>query len=117
MSKPTPGPWKISHGGFGTDDGFSIASNSIEAKNVKQVAECWPCAIVNDDHRRELAANARLIAAAPQLLAALKAVEWEGWAPREDDYCCPSCRNPKYTKHHPNCQLHAAIRAAEGTEL
>jgi hypothetical protein len=72
MSKFTPGPWKISHGCMPGDSGFSIACNNALTKNVKIVAECWPCTIVSEDHRRELFANAALIAAAPDLLAACK---------------------------------------------
>lgn len=71
-AKHTPGPWKMSHGGLPGDSGFSIASDSAEADNVKITAECWPCTIVSEDHRQELFANGRLIAAAPELLEALR---------------------------------------------
>jgi hypothetical protein len=70
MSKHTPGPWGLSHGGFKDSDGFSIATKNDTANNVKIVCECWPCSIVDQSHRDELAANARLIASAPDLLAA-----------------------------------------------
>lgn len=72
--KHTPPPWKINHGGFRTDDGFSIATDNAAAERVKVVAECWPCSIVDQDHRDELLANARLIAAAPELLQACRAL-------------------------------------------
>lgn len=65
----TPGPWKITHGGFSTDDGFSIGSNNAAALRVKVVCECWPCTIVDQQHREELLVNANLLAAAPELLA------------------------------------------------
>lgn len=71
-AKHTPGPWKMSHGGLPGDSGFSIASDNAEADNVKITAECWPCTIVSEDHRQELFANGRLIAAAPELLEALR---------------------------------------------
>lgn len=71
MSGYTPGPWKLSHGGLPGDAGFSIASNNALAENVKITAECWPCTIVSEEHRQELFANARLIAAAPEMLEAL----------------------------------------------
>jgi hypothetical protein len=71
-AKHTPGPWKLSHGGLPGDSGFSIVSNNAEAENVKVAAECWPCTIVSEDHRQELFANARLIAAAPELLESLR---------------------------------------------
>ena len=67
----TPGPWKIIHGGFRNDDGFSIGSDNAAASRVKVTCECWPCTIVDQEHRDELRANARLIAAAPNLIRAL----------------------------------------------
>lgn len=73
-SKHTPGPWNIFHGGLKGDDGFSVGSDNIQAERVKVVAECWPCTIVDNQHRDELRANARLIAAAPELLEALQAI-------------------------------------------
>lgn len=72
-SEHTPGPWGLSHGGFKDSDGFSIATKNAAAKNVMIVCECWPCSIVDQSHRDELSANARLIAAAPDLLAACEA--------------------------------------------
>lgn len=68
----TPGPWKIVYGGFRHDDGFAIGSDSAAASRVKVVAECWPCTIVDQGHRDELLANAKLIAAAPCLLESLR---------------------------------------------
>lgn len=67
--KGTQGPWKVIHGGFRTDDGFSIGSDNASASRVKVTCECWPCTIIDQEHRDELLANARLIAAAPDLLA------------------------------------------------
>ena len=71
MQEHTPGPWKIGHGCLPGDSGFSIVSDNVRAANVKVVAECWPCTIVSEEHRQEVFANARLIAAAPDLLKAL----------------------------------------------
>jgi len=71
MAKHTPGPWAISHGCLPGDSGFSIGSDNAASKNVKITAECWPCTITSEDHRQELFANAKLIAAAPCLLEAL----------------------------------------------
>lgn len=64
----TPGPWKISHGCLPGDRGFSVCSNNAKAERVKMVAECWPPLVLDEDHAEELFANARLIAAAPDLL-------------------------------------------------
>jgi hypothetical protein len=68
----TPGPWKISHGGTIEDDGFSIVTDNAAARHIKVITESWPYSIVDRQHREELSANARLIAAAPELLAALE---------------------------------------------
>ena len=70
----TPGPWRIIFGGFESDDGFGIGTDNAAASRVKVTAECWPCTIIDQQHRAELSANARLIAAAPDLLAALVGV-------------------------------------------
>ena len=77
----TRGPWKIGHGCLPGDAGFSVISNNSKANYVKCVAESWPCTIVNEDHRIELFANARLIAAAPDLLTTLiEAIERSGFS-------------------------------------
>ena len=66
MSKHTPGPWFITNPhSMGT---FYIESR-IRPGILQEVASCGPTE--NNDHRE---ANARLIAAAPDLLAALQAV-------------------------------------------
>lgn len=66
MSKHTPGPWEIRMGGFSdSDEGFSIASRFDPSFGI--VAECWPCT-TSTGTRKAIRANARLIAAAPELL-------------------------------------------------
>lgn len=66
-TKHTPGPWARDTGsGFGCD---------VRAENGRKVAATW--GINNGDpnrpaYRAECDANARLIAAAPELLAALE---------------------------------------------
>lgn len=78
-TRHTPGPWKIQCGGFQQDDGFGISTDNAASKRVSLVAECWPCLILDESHREELLANARLIAAAPELLEACRlAVECIG---------------------------------------
>lgn len=70
MSKHTPGPWEVRYGCVSdADEGFGIGSKVDPAFGT--VAECWPCTTTL--HKRQtLAANARLIAAAPDLLAELR---------------------------------------------
>ena len=87
-SKHTPGPWTIDD--YGT----------IEAKHLGRVGFLTHASPADTD----------LIAAAPDMYAALKAVEWAG--PR---FCCPECLSPKVAdKHEPKCRLANAIAKAEG---
>jgi|SRR5687767_3304088 len=100
----TPGPWEINE-----DDGMAIAKVS----HFAITAPCTPD-VGSGLSREENAANALLIAAAPDLLAALKAV-----ANTDDD--CPMCnrgrlRNLQKT-HWPECpfgRAQAVIAKAEG---
>ena len=100
----TPGPWELND-----FDGIPIAKVSLYVIT----APCTPN-VGSGLSRDENAANARLIAAAPDLLAALKAVSETG-----DD--CPMCdrgrlRNPAKT-HWPECPFGRAqvvIAKAEG---
>ena len=100
---PTPGPWAINEG-----DGMAIAK-------VSHFAITAPCtAAIGSLSSDENLANARLVAASPDLLAALKAVTETG-----DD--CPMCdrgrlRNPEKT-HWPECpfgRAQALIATVEG---
>lgn len=74
MNKHTPGPWKVSN----------YRPYDIIARDPKESTyECGdnrydPIATVYRNHTQEFLANARLIAAAPELLEALKGVlEWD----------------------------------------
>ncbi len=74
-SKHTPGPWEVSHGGHGSPHGFVIDEyyvlNRTVADDVAIAAD-----IVDPATQMPSEANARLIAAAPELLEALlEAVE------------------------------------------
>ena len=71
MNKPTPGPWRaVTRGPF-----IATAENKVIARTVNATADpalnCQ-CATVAD---LEQCANAELIAAAPELLAALELVK------------------------------------------
>ncbi len=69
--KGTPGPYKVIYGGYVSDDGFAIGSDNAAASRVKLICECWPPTIIDDEHRRELAANARLLASSFEMLELL----------------------------------------------
>ena len=67
----------------------------------------------NEKWDRRTAARAdrdRKLAAHDQLVAALRAVEWQA-----QGASCPSCRKPRdYMPHAADCQLAQALAAAEG---
>lgn len=98
----TPGPWKIIYGGFRHDDGFAIGTDNAAASRVKVVAECWPCVIIDQEHRDELLANAKLIAAAPAALALLKGLRQNCDPTRcsmDRDVCnCDMCAIDRFLK-------------------
>jgi hypothetical protein len=66
----TPEPWTV----FQRNDvqGFAILAKRDGRTRV--IAEHWPCTYVNQGRSIELAANARLIAAAPELLEACQEI-------------------------------------------
>lgn len=81
MSKHTPGPWEVSHGGHGSPHGFVIDEyyvlNRTVADDVAIAAD-----IVDPATQMPSEANARLIAAAPDLLEACQM--FAEWLRRED---------------------------------
>lgn len=99
MSKTTytPGPWHFDERQAGTGDTGSVEALTPDGKMVTREI----CTVLfDDDDPSEDAANARLIAAAPALLAACKAVaEWFGASSPEDEAVLK--------------QVHAAIDQAE----
>ena len=69
-SKHTPGPWRLSP----ADDTVVIDATGSEVAAIDgdyNQPEAWPL----------MEANARLIAAAPDMLAALEAIMGERWSP------------------------------------
>lgn len=70
MSKHTPGPWETQPLNKTEEAVFIIGSN---LGGLVGAAHPWPTEIDNEDYSR-VEANARLMAAAPELLAALQLV-------------------------------------------
>ena len=94
MSKHTPGPWRASELGVLSD-------------KLTSYGNWYVCSLIDPDNE-EHKANARLIAAAPELLAACKkALEairwWEGEHP-----CCNGSTGEQ------EAAIRAAIAKAEG---
>jgi hypothetical protein len=69
----TPGPWEVIKHGRGPLDSITIRRDYTSGEYVAQIVP------TNSDEPLTVAANARLIAAAPELLEACKLVikEWE----------------------------------------
>ena len=64
----TPGPWEVNR--YSNYEGYSI---SAEKRGC--LAERWYPAELDEQENAEMAANARLIAAAPEMLEALKGAQ------------------------------------------
>ena len=103
----TPGPWK-SH----CLDSISLFPQHVVAENGAIVARCIPTSgqVVWNVSNQEAEANARLIAAAPELLEALEQTieSLAYWFPRWGD---PKGANSQMMK-----QAHAAIAKAKGAQ-
>lgn len=101
----SPGPWTVKlHACFG-DDGQPIVGMWVEAGEYRSVANVMP--------HREGASNAHLIAAAPDLLAALKAaLPWIAIAMVARD---PETTHPQAIANHAEdlALVQAAIAKAE----
>jgi hypothetical protein len=104
--KHTPGPWAVRHDfkdACGTS-GIGVAAASIGAGAG---AVAWPCGV----DEIQVAANARLIAVAPELLAALQdLVLHDGYETEYDGriyMICPSCSKQDGT-HGDRCGFVAA---------
>lgn len=125
VADPTPGPWKLSalkNCSNGYPDSLAVVPETTGERRGPAICLLSPLDSVtmNDE------ANARLIAAAPELLNILKDVEWQGL---EDDPdgghygACPACGGgdpddsntpEEYAGHTEDCTLAAAIAKAEG---
>jgi len=67
QDKHTPGPWRITHNGSYSPPRFEISGRAGDGREYGFAeVSAWPL------HAGEAEANARLIAAAPEMLEALK---------------------------------------------
>lgn len=103
----TPGPWFV----FG--NGHCVGGPRTDAHphepTTAGIAMCSMAARNEEENR----ANAQLISAAPDLLAALKEAEWRG-SDFAEMPACPLCYAREGTDHATDCKLAAAIADAEG---
>lgn len=106
MAEHTPGPWRVERSLDGRSDGYIRPVNGhVEPGAVAPVAVAR---VVGSRGRGETEANARLIAAAPELLAALEElVAWQNG---------PPLSTPKYEDGWGNAMraAAAAIQKASG---
>lgn len=96
MSKHTPGPWAVN------DETWVVCSGDYF------IADCEVSHFMAQNERE---ANARLIAAAPEMMAVLKSVEW---VPSDDGLECPLCWCKKGSGHQDDCPLSSVLAKAEG---
>jgi hypothetical protein len=100
LGASAPGPWEL----IGRD---MIRTERTEHGGGDIVAQFWTS---------PSAEHARLMVAAPLLLAALQLVEWSGVEDREEggyETVCACCSAPKAIGlHRDDCQLAAAIAKA-----
>ena len=100
-AKHTPGPW-VQPMRYSPEDGCDIPCGAIEDADGRSITVC-----TYDQEPTISAANARLIAAAPDLLAACKAVsEWH-----QHSVGCPASEIGAIGDSGCDCGL-AAVRAA-----
>lgn len=106
----TPGPWKIID--LPNADSIGVVPvkrpAGVKSRNVDDIAS-----VSKSSEHYDARSNARLIAAAPDLLAALKLAEWGAESPRYVP-SCPCCESFRSEGHEADCVLAGAIAKAEG---
>jgi hypothetical protein len=76
-AKHTPGPWEVDHAGYGSRAGFVVDEYFVRHRDVADNVAI-ASDIVDPATQKPSEANARLIAAAPELLQALQALDRSG---------------------------------------
>jgi hypothetical protein len=96
----TKGPWEIES--LHTDGRCEISVGGLAGAEDVYVASCY-----RDD--------APVIAAAPEMYALLKEIEWTGHNVHLSLVdLCPVCENHVQCGHSPDCKLAAVLKAVEG---
>ena len=108
MAKHTPGPWDEKGGIVYSPGARGVVCQLSEPYAIDYV-EHWPLSL-GSPARDEIAANAALIAAAPDLLALVETVEWVDL--RADT--CPWCGEWKIHGHASGCPRQRALERARG---
>jgi len=115
---PTPGPWEPMMDGPKRDrkpwEPWEASMEAAPGLTIGCRNNTEPICRVSG-YLQPVKANARLIASAPDLLAALKTVEWRG--SQEFGDVCPCCRGMSVGGHKTDCQLAAALQKAKGESL
>jgi hypothetical protein len=118
VSAHTPGPWIVKQDVYRSGD-IDVFARKVQYVGTHVAHVCVRKEPDDGDLPREQAlANARLIAAAPDMLALLRDLEWS----RLNDgrgvtqVQCPACfaLQSRGTGHNPYCGLVAVLAKAEG---
>jgi len=102
MNGHTPGPWR-----------YRLVA-SCKAWVVESVKNSIASVLLWRSAPQESEANARLIAAAPDLLALVDALEWARSAMYSKNFYCPWCLHYRENGHASNCPRQAALAKVEG---
>ena len=112
----TPGPWSISFQTTGERQLWQCADIGNRDKGAHIVSVEWAGPDYGGTLKTigEAHANAHLIAAAPELLAALERVEWIPEGGSEGRLMCAWCYEHKQAGHTSDCQRQSVLAAAKG---
>ena len=105
MNKHTPGPWKVDYD-FGSD---RPEIRSYDERLVSVCARQYPMS------QKTCEANARLIAAAPELLQILQELEFPITMDFGDEvrHLCKICNSFDFEGHTPSCKLGNILKKVE----